>query len=168
MHELQRILEEGIESIEVTTDEQQAMFKVGDSELVTRLINSNYPAYRAIIPTEQSIKAIVKRSDLLNITKVSSLFARETAGSITIEVNEDDQNIHIKALASQLGENSSKADAKITGSGSVTLNSKFLIEALNAMNGEDVEFSFNSKVEPIVIKDPKNKDYLHVIMPLKA
>jgi len=168
MHELQRVLDEGVESVNVVTDEQQAMFKVGDSELVTRLISSNYPAYKAIIPKDQSIKTIVKRSDLLSITKVSSLFAKETAGSITIEVSEVDQNIHIRALASQLGENSSKADAKVTGEGSVTLNSKFLIEALNAMNGEDVEFSFNSKVEPIVISDPKSKDYLHVIMPLKA
>ena len=168
MHELQRVLDEQIETVGVVMDEQQAMFKIGDTELVSRLINSNYPAYRAIIPKEQSIKAIVKRSDLLNITKVSSLFARETAGSITIEVDEDQKNIHIRALASQLGENSSMADAKVTGSGSVTLNSKFLIDALNAMSGEDVEFSFNSKIEPVLIKDPKNKDYIHVIMPLKA
>ncbi|NBW29486.1 DNA polymerase III subunit beta, partial [bacterium] len=168
MHELQRVLDEHIEIVNVVMDEQQAMFKVGDTELVSRLINSNYPSYRAIIPKEQAINAVVKRSDLLNITKVSSLFARETAGSITIEVDEDQKNIHIRALASQLGENSSMADAKVTGSGSVTLNSKFLIDALNAMSGEDVEFSFNSKIEPVLIKDPKNKDYIHVIMPLKA
>ena len=168
MHELQRVLDEHIEIVNVVMDEQQAMFKVGDTELVSRLINSNYPSYRAIIPKEQAINAVVKRSDLLNITKVSSLFARETAGSITIEVDEDQKNINIRALASQLGENSSMADAKVTGSGSVTLNSKFLIDALNAMSGEDVEFSFNSKIEPVLIKDPKNKDYIHVIMPLKA
>lgn len=168
MNDMLRILDDEIDSVNVTKDDQQALFKFGDTELVSRLIDSTYPDYQALIPTKQLVKSILKRSDLLNIVKVSSLFARETAGSITIEVSENDQTVAIKSLASQLGENNASATAKVTGSGSVTLNSKFLIDAINAFNGDNIEFSFNSKIEPILLSDTKNPEYRHVIMPLKA
>ena len=61
---------------------QQVLFKVGDVELVTRLIEGNYPDYKKLIPAKFTTSASLKRSDFLNIAKVSSLFARESAGSI--------------------------------------------------------------------------------------
>ena len=36
------------------------------------------------------------------------------------------------------------------------------------MNGEDIVFSFNGKLEPSMLSDPKDKEYIHVIMPLKS
>ena len=168
MNDLLRILDEGVESINITKDEQQVLFRFGDIELVTRLIDSAYPDYQSLIPIEHEVKASLARADLLNIVKVSSLFARETAGSVTIEVSADDQTVGIKSLASQLGENTATANAKVVGSGSITLNSKFLIDGLNAFSGENIDFSFNGKLEPVLLNDPKASDYRHVIMPLKA
>ncbi len=168
MNDLLRILDDEVKEIKIVKDEQQALFSFGDVELVTRLIDSTYPNYKPLIPTKSSVKATLKRADLLNIVKVSSLFARETAGSITIEVNEADQNVKIKSLASQLGENNAQAPAKVAGSGSITLNSRFLIDGINAFSGEELVFSFNSNLEPVLLKDPKATDYVHVIMPLKA
>jgi DNA polymerase-3 subunit beta len=167
MNDLLRTLDDGVENVKVIKDEQQALFSFGDVELVTRLIDSAYPNYKPLIPTKSSTKAVLKKADLLNIVKVSSLFAKETAGSITIEISEENQTVEIKSLASQLGENTAKASAKVTGGGSVTLNSRFLIEGINAFSGEDIVFSINSKLEPVLLKDPKANDYIHVIMPLK-
>jgi DNA polymerase-3 subunit beta len=104
----------------------------------------------------------------LNVTKVSSLFARESAGSITIEVSETTQELSIRSVASQLGENNAKATAKIEGSGEITLNSRYLLDALHALSGDQVEFCFNGKLDAIVIRDPEAADYLHLIMPLKS
>jgi DNA polymerase III subunit beta len=96
------------------------------------------------------------------------LFARESAGSITINASEEDETLNINSIASQLGENTASAEAKITGEGSVTLNSRYILDALSAVDGDKVAFSFNGKLEPCVLKNPKVKDYLHVIMPLKS
>jgi len=104
----------------------------------------------------------------VNVTKVSSLFARESAGSVTIEVDEDSGSLSIRSVASQLGENTATADAKVTGSGSITLNSRYLLDALNALNGDTVSFGFNGKLEPTLLRDPASDDYRHVIMPLKG
>lgn len=168
MTDLLRVLDDQVETVTVIKDDQQAMFKFGDIELLTRLIDSNYPDYQSLIPSKSAVKAILKRSELTNVVKVSSLFARETAGSITIEVDEDTQTIGIRSLASQLGENNAKASAKVTGSGTVTLNSRFLLDGLGAFSGENIEFSFNGKLEPITLKDTASADFVHIIMPLKA
>ncbi|HEY1645657.1 MAG TPA: DNA polymerase III subunit beta, partial [Candidatus Saccharimonadales bacterium] len=104
MNDLLRTLDDDVDSVKITKDEQQALFSFGDVELVTRLIDSAYPNYRPLIPLKSATKAVLKKADLLNIVKVSSLFARETAGSITIEVSEENQSVEIKSLASQLGE----------------------------------------------------------------
>ena len=91
MHDLLRVLGDGDEEISVTHDDQQVLFQVGDVELVTRLVDGKYPDYRKLIPANFATQATLKRADLVNVTKVSSLFARESAGSVTIEVDEASQ-----------------------------------------------------------------------------
>lgn len=168
MQDLLRILGDHDEDVVVTHDEQQVLFQVGDVELVTRLIEGTYPDYRKLIPKEFATEAVLSRSELANVTKVSSLFARESAGSITLNVSSKDSLLSIHSIASQLGENTSSANAEAKGDGSITLNSRYLLDALNALSGESVSFGFNGKLEPSVLRDPKAKDYLHVIMPLKS
>lgn len=168
MQDLLRIVGDFEGDVAVTSDEQQVLFQVGDVELVARLIEGRYPDYRKLIPQDFATTATLKRTDLLNVTKVSSLFARESAGSITINVDEATQNLSIRSVASQLGENTATADAKVKGSGVITLNSRYLLDALHALGGEDVLFAFNGKLEPTVIRDPAADDYTHIIMPLKS
>jgi DNA polymerase III sliding clamp (beta) subunit (PCNA family) len=67
-----------------------------------------------------------------------------------------------------LGENTATATGKVNGNGSITLNSRYLLDGLNALSGEEVAFGFNGKLEPTLLKDPTNDDYKHVIMPLKS
>lgn len=168
MQDLLRILGDTEDEVKITHDDQQVLFQVGDVELVARLIEGKYPPYRNLIPNSFATTATLKRADLLNVTKVSSLFARESAGSITIEVSEVSQELSIRSVASQLGENNAKANAEVNGSGDITLNSRYLLDALHVLQGEEVSFCFNGKLEAIVIKDTSTEDYLHIIMPLKS
>jgi DNA polymerase-3 subunit beta len=168
MQDLLRVLGDGDDEVHVTHDDQQVLFQVGDIELVTRLIDGNYPDYQKLIPESFTTSAVLKRTDLVNVTKVSSLFARESAGSVTIEIDEKSQEVSIRSVASQLGENTARATAKVTGSGSITLNSRYLLDALNALSGEEVLFGFNGKLEPTLLTDPATKDYRHIVMPLKS
>ncbi|HET7302170.1 MAG TPA: DNA polymerase III subunit beta [Candidatus Saccharimonadales bacterium] len=168
MQDLLRIINDSDEEVKITHDDQQVLFTVGEIELVARLIEGKYPPYRNLIPTSFETTATLKRADLQNVTKVSSLFARESAGSITIEVDELKQQLSIHSVASQLGENTAQAEAKISGSASITLNSRYLMDALQVISSDEVSFCFNGKLEPIVVKDPASEDYIHIIMPLKS
>ena len=86
------------------------MFRVGDVELVARLIEGNYPDYRKLIPNSFAQSAVLKKQEFINITKVSSLFARESAGSVTIHLDKAKQSVSIRSIASQLGENTASAE----------------------------------------------------------
>lgn len=167
VHDLLRIIGDSDQDISVTHDEQQVLFKVGDVELVTRLIDGAYPDYRKLIPAKFETSATLTRSELANITKVSSLFARESAGSVTLQVDDEKKQVSIQSVASQLGENTAIAPAETTGAGTITLNSRFIIDALSVINDEKVTVSFNGKLEPCVLHST-DKDYVHVIMPLKS
>jgi DNA polymerase-3 subunit beta len=168
MHDLLRILNDTDEEVTVTHDDQQVLFKTGDVELVTRLIEGKYPDYRKLIPEAFEVVIQVSRPELINITKVSSLFARESAGSITLNASDKDKTVSIKSIASQLGENTASASASVKGAGSITLNSRYLLDALNSFSGEDINFCFNGKLDAVVLRDSKESGHLHLIMPLKS
>ena len=168
MQDLLRIVGDFDEEIQVTHDDQQILFHVGDVDLVARLLEGKYPDYRKLMPSNFAVSATLKRADFVNITKVSSLFARESAGSVTIHVDEETKTVSIRSIASQLGENTANASADVTGSGSITLNSRYLLDGLQALSGDDVQFGFNGKLEATLLRDTTNKDYSHIIMPLKS
>lgn len=168
LQDLLRIIGDFEEEVTVTHDDQQVLFQVGDVELVTRLIEGKYPDYRKLIPRSFASDATLKRAELMNVTKVSSLFARESAGSVTINLDSESQQVSIRSIASQIGENTASANATITNEGNITLNSRYILDALHVLHGEDVQLTFNGKLEPCVLADPSAKDYLHVIMPLKS
>lgn len=168
LHDILRSLQDDATDVFVAYDEQQVRFSVGDVELITRLIDGNYPDYRKLIPASFKTKATIKRSDFANITKVSSLFAREAAGSVTIKLDDENNAVSIRSVASQLGENTARADAKIEGSGDVTLNSRYLLDGLGVLSGDQITFSINGKLDPVVLRDPEDKGYTHVIMPVKS
>lgn len=168
MQELLRILPDDAEEVNISADSQQVKFKVDDIELVTRLIDATYPDYKKLIPKKFETTATLARDELVSITKVSSLFARESAGSVTLKVDDVDKVVSITSIASQLGENSSKAAAKIEGSGEVTLNSRYLLDALNAIGTKEVTISFNGKLDPFVITSSEAKNQVYLVMPLKS
>lgn len=166
--DLLRIISDDDQEVSITHDDQQVRFEAGDITMVARLIEGSYPPYRKLIPAKFSVIAKLKRADFTNIAKVSSLFARESAGSITINASKSDNRISINAVASQLGENTASAEAHVSDDGEVTLNSRYLIDALNAFSADEVEFCFNGKLEPCILRSAAEPDYLHLIMPLRS
>ncbi len=168
MHDLLRIIGDQVGSIEVLYDEQQVRFLADNVELIARLIDGTYPDYKKLIPKDFSNKATVNKAELITITKVSGLFSRENAGSITVSTSEADKTLSVKSIASQVGENEAKTEGEVVGEGDITLNSRYLLEGLQALDGDKVAFSFNGKLEPIIIVSPDDNSYTHVVMPLKS
>ena len=168
MQDVLRIVSDFTDSVQIVYNDQQVLFRVGDVELVARLIEGKYPPYQNLIPKDFANTAKVKRADLLNITKVSSLFARESAGSVKVAIDGKAKTLSIRSIASQVGENTASAPGEITGDGEITVNSRYLLDALHAFSGDEVEFCFNGKLEPVVLRSTEEKDYTHLIMPLKS
>lgn len=168
LQEMVRVLPDDQEEITMLLDESQARFRIGDIELTSKLIDAKYVDYRQLIPAKSDTVISLKKDEFTRITKVASLFARESAGGITITADPDKSVISIHSIASQLGENTSEAEATVVGEGSVTLNSRYLIDALNCIDDTEVSFSFSGKLAPCVLQAINSDDYKHIIMPLKS
>lgn len=164
-----RIIPDDCGDVVILIDESQVRFRMNDIEVTSRLIDGKFPDYRQLIPKETEIHATLARPDLLRVTKVASLFARESGGSITIATDADAGTVSIHSIASQLGENTSEAEAQIDSDGSVTLNSRYLIEALGCFDDETITFGFSGKLAPCVISSKDEQTtYQHIIMPLRS
>lgn len=165
--EIIRVLPDDGTPVDIKTNEQLAEFSFGDTKIISRLIDGNFPDYKNLIPKTFTNSAVLDKQELATTSKLAGLFARDTAGSINISTDESAQTLTIKTIASQTGQNESTIPAKVTGTAEITINARYINDALAQVSSEKAEVSFNEKLQPCVIKG-ENPDYLQVIMPLKS
>lgn len=169
LQEVLRTIVEDVDTIDILFDESQVRFRINEAEVISRLVDGNFPDYRQLIPAKSDITAVMNKVEFTRVTKISGLFARESGGSITVTVDSDLKNVSLHSIASELGENTSELDADVSSNGQVTLNSRYLTEALGVVDADTISFSFSGKLSPIILKSTdKDTNYYHVIMPLKS
>lgn len=170
LQEVLRTLRDETSEVEVLFDETQVTFRVTEVEITSRLIDGNFPDYRQLIPATSESAFTLKRTDLARVIKIAGLFARESGGGITLSLDSDAKKLTIHSIASEIGENSSEIDVDFNGqSGTVSLNSRYLTDALSAVTADKVTFGFSGKLAPCVLAEAvKAPNYKHIIMPLKS
>lgn len=169
LQEVLRTIHDDISEIEVLFDKTQVKFRIGTSEITSRLIEGNYPDYRKLIPTQNPTKITTSLTDCVRMAKLASLFAREAGGSITITSDSESSHFSIKSTASERGENTSEIKATVAGGGSVSLNSRYLIDVLSVVDTDSITIEYGAKLAPITIRPASDDtDYLAIIMPLKS
>lgn len=168
MQDVVRVLPDDCDEVKMLIDGLQVRFLMNDIEITSRLIEGKFPDYRQLIPKQTDISFTVPKDELMRITKIASLFSRESGGSVTIKTDVTAGTVSIHSLASQLGENTSEIITTPSGDGQVTLNSRYLIEALGTIDSNTVSFGFSGKLAPCVLKSEGDDTYQHIIMPLKS
>lgn len=169
IHEVLRVMSDAVTEIDVLFDETQVRFRIGDTEITSRLIDGGYPNYRQLIPASTETNAAVELGELSRTAKIARLFARDQGGSVVLAVDSEANELSIQSVASEFGENKSTITAEASGDGSVSLNSRYLSEALSVIPSDRLAVGFSGKLAPIVLRpDTKKPDYTHIIMPLKS
>lgn len=169
LQEVLRSMSEDNETVEVLFDETQVCFRFKEAEIVSRLIDGNFPDYRQLIPKQSETNVVINKAEFARVAKIAGLFARESGGGVTLSADGDNSLLSLHSIASELGENTSEATADIDTSGTVTLNSRYLIDALGVLEGDTVTFSFSGKLSPCVLTEKtKQPNFTHIIMPLKS
>ncbi|MFY9228237.1 MAG: DNA polymerase III subunit beta [Candidatus Microsaccharimonas sp.] len=169
LQEVLRTIVDDSDTVDVLFDETQVRFRINEAEIISRLIDGNFPDYRQLIPKKSDITATLDKQEFVRVTKIAGLFARESGGSVTLTVDADKKSVSLHSIASEMGENTSELTGDIKGSGQVTLNSRYLSESLSVIDDDTLEFSFSGKLSPCILKSvKKDTNYYHVIMPLKS
>jgi DNA polymerase-3 subunit beta len=146
--------------------ERQVSFGVDNSILSSRILEGEFPDFEKIIPKDSSVTIHLDREDFLRAIKLASVFAREAANLVKIQINKD--NIEILAESSQSGGGKTKVEASVEGKGfEIAFNYKFLEDFLQAVTGDEIKIEMTSPSSPAVFTDPKDSTFLHLIMPVR-
>lgn len=167
LQEVLRSIGDDVEEVEISFNEDLVRFRFGEIEIISKLIDASFPDYQKLIPKDNTVNLTLNREELTRVTKLAALFARSVGGSITCEAKEPN-TFSVKSIANEFGENDSDIETEVDKTGKVNLNSRFLLDALNALEEKDIDFSFSDHVKPIVLKNKKSNNYTHIIMPLNS
>ena len=167
LQEVLRAISDDVEEVEISFNDDLVRFRLGEVEVISKLIDASYPDYQKLIPRDNNIKVTLDRDELTRVTKLAALFARSVGGSIICETKSPD-TFSVKSIANEFGENASNIETAVDTEGRVNLNSRFLLDALNALEEPTLEFSFSDRVAPVVLRNQKNTKYTHIIMPLNS
>lgn len=168
LQEVLRSLGDGAEEIEISFDETQVKFRLDGVEITSKLVDGSFPDYRQLIPKDSEVKVELGKSELTRVTKLAALFAKEVGGSVVCSTSAENGSFAIAAVANELGENSSEIKTAVEADGKVTLNSRFLLDAINAIGGETIRMGFSNKLDPVVLRGEGEDNYVHIVMPLKS
>ena len=172
LQEVQRIIDDSEDPVEIfiTPNGSQVIFHTQEADLVSRVIEGQFPNYRQVIPTgKAATRIIVQREELLQATRLASLFARDSANMLRFQVDPSGQPpLVISANAAEVGDNTAKVDATVDGqSTTIAFNSRFISDALSSVAAPEIALELGGPLAPGVIKIVGDDSYLHVVMPLR-
>jgi DNA polymerase-3 subunit beta len=137
-------------------------------QIVSRLIEGEYPNYEEIIPKKFKTHIILKRDEFLNQIKAASLFSGKI-NEVKIKINEQKKEVQVFAQDPGIGESQSSISAKIEGEPiEVSFNHKFLIDGLSNIKSSEVIFDMSKEEGPCVLKPVGDASYIYVVMPIKS
>lgn len=163
------LIKEGEDDVRVFVSEKsnQILFSMGETSLVGRLIEQDYPEYEKIIPADFGTKVEVDKEGLLNAIKICSVFARETANIVKFSIGKD--KIIIYANSPSVGEDSVEVQALVKGEeNEIAFNAKYLLDFLSSVGKDELVFEMTGPLNPGVFKIKGDDSFLHLIMPIRV
>jgi DNA polymerase-3 subunit beta len=168
--ELGRISADSSEPIQVALSARgnQIMFRLPDVQLVSQLIDGNFPDYQKIVPDSHATRAVVNTGALLNAARIASYFARDAANVVRLKLDAaDGGSLTVSAQAADVGENESELAAVLEGDDlEIAFNAKYLMELLNVAGTDQVALELTTAASPGVFRPVDDGGFTHVIMPM--
>jgi DNA polymerase-3 subunit beta len=174
LQEVARVSGDQEEPIEIaaTENKSQVLFKLTNIEIVSQLIDGQFPDFTRIIPTAHMTRTTVTTSELQNAVKASSVFAREAMNTIRLQIAPANEmgggKVTITATSAESGDNVGDIDATVEGEPvEIAFNARYLADVLNILRSPQVAIETSSGASPGVFKAVGRDDFVHVIMPMQ-
>jgi len=173
LSELARIAGDGEETLTMMLLENrnQVVFRLKDVELVTQLIEGNYPDVTQIIPRSYQTRAVLSTSAFLKACKQAEIFARE--GSLIARLNilpggeMQPGTVEISGQSEEIGSSRNLVEASIEGPPIlIAFNVRFLRDVLEVISSPNVALETTRDDAPGILRPIGDEQFLHVIMPM--
>jgi DNA polymerase-3 subunit beta len=162
------------EPIEIALDEKRthAFFRQGNVEVISSLIDGNFPDFRQIVPQQHTTRIVTNAGDFLAAVKRSIVFARSEKGIVRLQAvpaNGATSKLVISATAKERGDNTDELDATVEGNPiQIAFNGQFLSELIEKVDPSQIILETTSEASPGVFKVVGREDYIHILMPMHA
>ena len=174
MQELGRLAADEEEAIEVCVapNRGHVLFHTSNVDLVSRLIDANFPPYGQIIPSRYNTRVLISTADFQKATKIAALFARDAANIVRLQLVPGEEDLQpgrltVSAAATDVGDNATELDAIVEGNATqIAFNAKYLLDVLGVLGTGQMALEVTSPSSPGVLKPVGDDTYVHVIMPM--
>ena len=155
----------------ITPTRKQVLFHAPNVDLVSQLIEGNFPDYQQIIPGSYVTHTTLNTDGFLRACKTANIFARDAANVARLQIVPGGEmspgHVTIAATSAELGDNVGEIDALVEGDAiEIAFNVKYLIEVLSVMDSDRVVLETTTHSSPGAIKPVGDVDFIHVVMPM--
>ena len=171
LNELARILADVDDPIEVVlaAGRNQVLFHLDGIDLVSRLIDGQFPNYQQVVPQSHTTRAILDREELLRAVRPAALIAHESANIVKLQISSDGEpGITVSANA-EVGDHVGQVEAPVEGDGTtIAFNARYLADVLTNVTADQFALELNGPLSPGVFKPVGDDQYIHVVMPVRT
>lgn len=177
LQEVARVLKGGEVRISLSPDGNQIIFESDGTEVISRLLEAEYPNYKQIIPESFTTQAVFEREELVNKARLAAIFARREGQTIRLVFDSERGQVILRSQSSEVGEQEGQLAGEIQGTPmEVGFNAGYLLDGLNSLESDTVRLKLKEvgegQVAPVVFLpegDEGNAEsfYLHIVMPVR-
>lgn len=173
IQEVLRILQDmkDEEVFNMVVGDNQILFNLNDTQLISRLIEGQYPDYQTIIPYKFELSAIVNKKEVEEAVRIASFFSSKI-NDVKFSIQPSKNQLKITSQNVDIGSNESQLDIKIKDNNvknlEISFNYKYILDGLVNIHHQQVFLGFNTESSPLLIKGVGDESYKYIIMPLKV
>lgn len=169
--ELMRILPDAEEPVDVVLAQarNQVLFHLEGVDLVSRLIDGQFPNYQSVLPKAHTTRAVLDREELLRAVRPAALIAHESANIVKLQISSNGEaGITVSANA-EIGDHVGQVEAAVEGDGTtIAFNAKYLADVLTNVDADQFAIELQGPLAPGVFKPVGDDGYVHVVMPVRT
>ncbi len=156
------------ESAELTLTETQLAVVVGETVLISRLVEGSYPDYTQIIPRQFSTTVTCAADALGKEVKAAGIFTTSGINAVEVTFAPGTGVMQFASASTQAGEYRSELPVEGTGVDvKVLLSHRYLLDGLSALRSPRAQFSVVNADSPCVLSSPEGDGFLYIIMPIR-
>ncbi|WP_432362790.1 DNA polymerase III subunit beta [Sporosarcina sp. UB5] len=170
LQELNKILPDNSDLVEIVIADQQILFKTRNVLFYSRLLEGNYPDTSRLIPSEYKTTVQVNGRKLLQAIDRASLLAREDRNNIVRFSAEGGNAIEVSSNSPEIGKVEEVIEAiAVNGDDlKISFSAKYMMDALKAIEGQDVAIHFTGAMRPFILKSMDSDAILQLILPVRT
>ncbi|NJD23795.1 MAG: DNA polymerase III subunit beta [Betaproteobacteria bacterium] len=164
--ELNRLLVDTDDALNITLSPNQVRFAFGSVVLVSKLIDGKFPDYERVIPPSLRNHVTIGRQTLMQAMNRAAILTNEKFRGVRVVLGENT----LKLIAANAEQEEAQEEVEVAYAGEaidVGFNVGYLLDVLNNLHSDEVQWSFNDANSSALVTVPGNERFKYVVMPMR-